>query len=423
MAKTSMIFFDHNTCTDFEAASSREWLEANGIGGFASGTISGANTRRYHGLLTSATDLPLGRVTIISKIEETLHIDDGSYDLSTNQFPGIVQPQGFKFLKSFRLDPFPIWIYRKGDVELEKRVFMPHGENSVVVKYVLNSARGRNAANIRLDIRPLLSFVDYHHLQHETDEFATDTRISNGLVSIRPFVDHPRLDFLHNAEHVENTGHWYRNFEYSIEKERGFDFHEDLFQPFSLTFALSKPATLIAGTGSNRGNASQLEHSEIRRRKKLIEKAKAPDEFTKDLVLAADQFIVKRGHGHTIIAGYPWFSDWGRDTMIALPGLTLATGRPEIARDIILEFSKHVSQGMLPNRFPDAGNNAEYNTIDATLWYFEAIRAYAAQTTDFDFVREELYSKLADIVGWHLRGTRYNIHVDTDGLLYAGEPG
>ena len=155
----------------------------------------------------------------------------------------------------------------------------------------------------------------------------------------------------------------------------------------------------------------------------MIFRADTDDDFTQDLALAADQFLVKRGDGHTVIAGYPWFSDWGRDTMIALSGLTLATNRPEIARDIIIEFSKHISEGMLPNRFPDAGEQAEYNTVDATLWYFEAIRAYVAATGDIALVNGDLYDKLADIVLWHMRGTRYNIHVDTDGLLYAGEDG
>jgi predicted glycogen debranching enzyme len=146
-------------------------------------------------------------------------------------------------------------------------------------------------------------------------------------------------------------------------------------------------------------------------------------DFAKRLVVAADQFIVRRGSGHTVIAGYHWFSDWGRDTMIALPGLTLATGRPEIAKSILGEFARHISNGMLPNRFPDEGEEPEYNTVDATLWYFEAIRAYMAKTGDYDFVREELYERLAGIIAWHVRGTRYGIRVDTDGLLYAGEPG
>jgi predicted glycogen debranching enzyme len=155
----------------------------------------------------------------------------------------------------------------------------------------------------------------------------------------------------------------------------------------------------------------------------LVKTANVETDFAEQLVLAADQFIVSRGEGKTVIAGYPWFSDWGRDTMIALNGLTLATNRAGIARQILLEFSRHISEGMLPNRFPDAGETPEYNTVDATLWYFEAVRAYVEKTGDDKFVRENLYQKLANIVEWHLRGTRYNIHVDTDGLLFAGETG
>lgn len=166
-----------------------------------------------------------------------------------------------------------------------------------------------------------------------------------------------------------------------------------------------------------------LREREVARRENLIKQAGAKDDFRKQLVLAADQYIVSRGEGQTIIAGYPWFSDWGRDTMISLMGLTLATNRPEIAKSILLEFSKHMSEGMLPNRFPDAGELPEYNTVDATLWYFEAVRAYLEKTKDYDFVRKNLYVKLAETVAWHLRGTRYQIHVDTDGLLYAGTGG
>jgi predicted glycogen debranching enzyme len=241
---------------------------------------------------------------------------------------------------------------------------------------------------------------------------------------MRPIGGFPPVHFQHCASAVERTGYWYRNFEYAIEQERGFDFREDLFQPFELKFESLRMASVILSTEAlGNADAVKLEKAEIKRRKALVKRAAATDEFGEELVLAADQFIVARGSGHTIIAGYPWFSDWGRDTMISLNGLTLATRRPDIARGILLEFSKHISQGMLPNRFPDAGGEAEYNTVDATLWYFEAIRAYAEATGDYDLVRDELYGKLVDILAWHLRGTRYNIHVDTDGLLYAGESG
>jgi predicted glycogen debranching enzyme len=223
---------------------------------------------------------------------------------------------------------------------------------------------------------------------------------------------------------ITPTGHWYRNFQCAIEAERGFDFEEDLYQPFELSLDLAKPVDIVATTDERaETDAAKLEKAEIKRRAQLVKTAKAKDEFSKQLVLAADQFVVERGDGHTVIAGYPWFSDWGRDTMIALPGLTLATNRPEIAEGILLAFAENISEGMLPNRFADADGGAEYNTVDATLWYFEAVRAFLEATGDHKFVREYLYEKLAGIVAAHLKGTRYNIHVDTDGLLYAGEPG
>ena len=419
-----MIFFDSTICADFTSATEREWLETNGIGGFASGTISGANTRRYHGILTAATDPPLGRITMLSKLEETVTIGDDNYELSSNQYPNKIHPQGYKFLTSFRLDPFPVWTYSVDGVVIEKRIFMVHGENAVVVRWQIRRTSRRDKRVVSLDVRPLLSFVDYHHLQNVDPEFDGAYLENGSTVSMRPVSDLPTIFFRHDATSIEKTGYWYRDFEYAIEQERGFDYHEDLFQPFVLKFDDCGSASLTVSSDAELDDdATKLERAEIKRRVSLIKLAKAKDGFAKQLVLSADQFIVRRGEGHTVIAGYPWFSDWGRDTMIALNGLTLATGRHEIARGILLEFSKHISQGMLPNRFPDAGSEAEYNTVDATLWYFEAVRAYLAKTGDVAFVRDDLYLKLADILAWHLRGTRYKIHVDTDGLLYAGEPG
>jgi predicted glycogen debranching enzyme len=419
-----MIVFNSEICTDFQSASSREWLETNGIGGFASGTISGANTRRYHSVLTPAIDPPLGRITMLSKIEESVLIDGSAYDLSSNQYPGRVHPQGFQLLRSFRLDPFPIWSFEIDGIEIEKKIFMVHGYNTVICRWELRRTDKRDKRAIGLEVRPLLSFVDYHHLQHEDIGFAEDYIEQDGIVSMQPVANMPPIFFHHDSAQIEKTGYWYRDFEYVIELERGFDYREDLFQPFSMKFKNVSSASLLISTSAfDKPDAGKLEKAEVKRRKALLKQAGTKGEFAKRLTLAADQFVVARGTGSTIIAGYPWFSDWGRDTMIALRGLTLATNRPEIARGILLEFSNHISQGMLPNRFPDAGSEAEYNTVDATLWYFEAIRAYAEHTGDLDFVRDNLYDKLADILAWQLRGTRYKIHVDTDGLLYAGEPG
>ncbi|MGH9947961.1 MAG: amylo-alpha-1,6-glucosidase [Pyrinomonadaceae bacterium] len=419
-----MIELLENICRDYHEATSSEWLETNGIGGYASSTVSGANTRRYHGLLVAATKPPLGRVVMLSKFEETLVIDDERFELSCNQYPGNVHPDGCKYLTGFRLDPFPKWIYECAGVEIEKLIFMIDGENTVVCRWrIANKSAIRNTQSA-IELRPLLAFRDHHHLRHEDDGFNTSYDVENGTVSMRPYADMPPLYLAHNADGVEHQGHWYRDFEYAIEQERGFDFREDLYQPFSLTFDLKEIATVIASTESRSAkDAAMLEKAEIKRRAKLVANAAAMDDLTRQLVLAADQFIVDRGKGKTVIAGYHWFSDWGRDTMIALPGLTLSTNRPEIAKSILAEFSKHLSQGMLPNRFPDKGEEPEYNTVDATLWYFEAIRAYSEATGDLEFVRNELYEKLVEVIDWHMHGTRYQIHVDTDGLLYAGEPG
>lgn len=430
-----MIIFDSEICTDFEQATKREWLETNGIGGFASGTISGANSRRYHGILTAATRPPLGRVTMLSKFEETLIVNGKSIELSSNQYPNAVYPNGYQYLKSFRLDPFPIWIYEVEGIEIEKKIFMVDGENTVVCQWLIISSQVSEEdqspktedqkPTVLLELKPLLSFCDYHHLQHENAEFDLRFEAKENLATVKPYRNFPALHFIHNALKIEKTGIWYRDFEYAIERERGFDYTEDLFQPFALQIDLDEKAFVVASTENKEFPPVEiLETSEIERRENLIKAANAEDDFEKQLVLAADQFIVSRGAGKTIIAGYPWFSDWGRDTMIALNGLTLATNRSEIAKQILLEFSKHISEGMIPNRFPDAGDEPEYNNVDATLWYFEAIRAYVENTKDYDFVRKNLYAKLINIIIWHIHGTRFNIKVDeTDGLLYAGETG
>lgn len=419
-----MINFDSEICTDFEGSSSREWLETNGIGGFASSTICCANTRRYHGLLTAATDPPLGRITMLSKFEEVFTIDGEIYELSANQYRGSIHPKGYQYLKNFALDPFPVWVYEIEGIEIQRKIFMVNGKNTTVCQWsILSKIAGRDP-ELKLTLKPLVSFVDYHSLQQETADFNSDYTLASGVITLSPREDLPDLFFRHNARKIEKTGYWYKNFEYEIERSRGFDFLEDLFQPFSMEFDLDTNAEVVVSTESeNKIAIADLESDERLRRERLVEIAATDDDLTKQLVLAADQFIVSRGDGDTIIAGYPWFSDWGRDTMIALPGLTLATNREGIAKNIILEFSNYISRGMIPNRFPDQGDEPEYNTVDATLWFIEAIRAYVEKTGDYDFIKENLYEKLVEIIYWHQKGTRFNIHVDEDGLIFAGEEG
>jgi predicted glycogen debranching enzyme len=415
-----MIRFDAHICGNVEAAARREWLETNGLGGFASSTIHGMNTRRYHGLLTAALNPPVGRHVLLAKVEEVLIAGGNRYELSVNRYPGTIHPHGHQFLKEFRLDPFPVFTYEAGGVALEKRVFMVHGENTTVVEYeVLSGDRG-----CRLELRPLLAYRDYHSTAHANASLNPAFEEMDGMVRLAPYDGIPALFLAHNGDAVEASGYWYYRFEYSIEKERGLDYEEDLFQPLVMTFTLIRPAVVIASVKQRDAeDAVLLRQAEIARRKMIKEKAPRDTAIVRKLTLAADQFIVTRGRLKTVVAGYPWFSDWGRDTMIALPGLTLVTGRHGVARDILLGFAGHADQGMLPNRFPDAGEQPEYNTVDGTLWFFEAVRSYVQYSGDYAFVEENLWAVLQDIIAWHLKGTRYGIRMDEDGLLSCGEPG
>jgi predicted glycogen debranching enzyme len=420
-----MIKLNHDELNDLSAATSREWLETNGLGGFASSTVIGLNTRRYHGLLTAATKPPVGRIVMLAKLEETLIVDGHRYELSANQYPGVIHPQGFQYQTGFRLDPFPVFTYEVEGVRLEKSVFMVQGQNTTVIHYEL-LADSTQPESLKLEIRPLVAFRDYHGTTHENGALNPHVDTEDGITTLKPYDDLPALNFAHDVAEIDASGSWYRNFQYRVEQERGLDFAEDLFNPFAVTFDLNRYARARMIAGTERRDVRTADHyrtEEVERRKGIANGTGKADDLLRALTVAADQFLVARGSGKTIVAGYHWFSDWGRDTMIALPGLTLATGRPEIAREILAEFARHVDQGMLPNRFPDAGETPEYNTVDATLWFFEAIRSLLQYTNDYEFVRTQLYDVLIDIIAWHVKGTRYNIHVDGDGLLISGQAG
>ena len=422
-----MIHFDQHSLRDLSSAPSREWLETNGIGGFSSSTIVGLNTRRYHGLLTAATKPPVGRFVLLSKLEETLLIDGRRYELSSNQYPGVVHPRGFEYQIGFRLDPFPTFTYEIGDVRLTKSVFMIQGENTTVVQYELKDNLRHDHQQITLEVRPLIAFRDYHGTTHENSVLNPHVETEPGQISLTPYVDLPTLYLAHDSADLDPNGVWYRNFQYAVEQERGLDFAEDLFNPCTLTFNLGSRTTVNIIASTTRNDATKADayrNAEKKRRSRnLKRRATNNSDLIAMLTTAADQFIVRREQGETVIAGYHWFADWGRDTMIALPGLTLVNGRWEIAKHVLAEFAAHVDRGMLPNRFPDAGEAAEYNTVDATLWFFEAMRSFLQYTADYEFVRTKLYSVLTDIIDWHVKGTRYQIHVDEDGLLFSGEPG
>lgn len=363
-------------------------------------------------------------MVLLSKIEETLILEGQRYELSTNRYPGAVHPHGYRFLKEFRLDPYPVLAFELNGVEVEKRVFLVHGENTVVIAYQFRGLQ--EATDCQLELRPLIAFRDHHTTTHRNDALNPSIETEAGLVSVKPYEKLPRLYFAHNAEKVEPESFWYFNFEYEADQNRGLYDREDLFNPFVARYSIrpDMAVSLIVSTVKHHiTEAVALQDRELRRRAGLTKASAGPNPFVAALISAADQFVVKRGELDTIIAGYHWFGDWGRDAMIALPGLTMVTGRYEAARNILRLFARNADQGLLPNLFPDNGGAVLYNTVDAALWMFEAVREYLVHTDDWDFLRTDLYEVMEQVIELHKNGTRFGIKVDTDGLLSAGEPG
>lgn len=406
---------------DFASSRSLEWLETNGMGGYASGTVSGAHTRRYHGLLVAAVHPPVGRTVVVSKLDEAIVLGEERFELSSNQYPGAVHPEGFKHLTKFEQDLFPTFYYQAGGVELKKTIAAVHGENTTLVIYEVLSAK----KDFVLELLPLYACRDFHSTAHANDSIHQQYLFQDGLFRTVNYQGCPEiLISVPGSEFQESKG-WYYNFEYAIEQYRGLDYKEDLYTHGKFIVELKKRGQLgiIISTDEGTGKDALLLFDKEKKRREAVVKAFSGNDELKRLAFAADQFIVKRGELKTVIAGYHWFADWGRDTMISLPGLCLTTGRFKDAKNILKAFANSVSEGMLPNRFPDQGEAPEYNTFDATLWFFHATYKYYEYTKDKAFILSVL-PVLQDIIDWHYKGTRYNIHVDTsDELLYGGQDG
>lgn len=421
---------DKDVLADFDKSKNLEWLETNGLGGYASSTVSGANSRRYHGLLVAALHPPVGRTVLLAKLDETIVTDQTAvanetpaqrFELGTNQYPGAVHPTGYRYLKSFQRDLFPEFYFSAGGVELKKTIAAINGENTTVVVYEVLEA----SQPFTLELLPLHSARDFHSLSHANDSIGRHYIVEDGIFRTLNYHGGPELFIAVPEASFREHQAWYYNFEYAVEQYRGLDFQEDLFTHGTLYVTLKKGdriGIIISAENPDGKNGLKLFANEKKRREKLIKPFNWSDDV-KRLVLAADQFIVKRGERSTIIAGYHWFADWGRDTMISLPGLCLATGRFKEARQILQQFADNVSDGMLPNRFPDYGESPEYNTIDATLWFFHTVHMYFNYTADKSFLKQVL-PVLRAIIEWHYKGTRYNIKVDpSDELLYGGQEG
>ena len=413
----------------FDTLTRREWLTVNGVGGFASGTISGANARRYHALLIADLPPPYGRMTLLSKVEETITVGGAKYELSANRYADhSVFPDGWRYIAEFAVWPVPTWTYRlPGGVVLIKRVFMQREKKTTFVTYTLREAPA-SAGLVTLNISPLVCWKSYHAEMQPWPAFPVRRGPEVGGWYVQATPDAPKLRLLLRGSKWTPAGWWNDNLIHEREQERGLDFTEDVFCPAQCERELKtgETATLIATIEPDEPGDPLVALAEIvKHHDALAKTANAQTDETRfDLIRAADQFIIKAGGVRaTILAGYPWFTDWGRDTMISLPGLCLSTGRFDVAAEILKDFAGYVSLGMIPNCFPDQGEQPDYNTCDATLWFVHACDAYVKITGDADF-RAALLPTLEQIIAAHRAGTRYGIRVDDeDGLLHAGEWG
>ncbi len=449
MTNTPFLTFSSDQLQSPDFSLKHEWLVTNGIGGYASGTIAGASTRRYHGLLVASRKPPVERCLLLAKLDETLEITDSSgklwaYPLFSNVWEGATETKGLEILERFSTGRDQcVWEWSPAPgMLLEKRIFMVPGKNTTWILYTLKEAPQNVTAKLRL--APLFAWTDYHHEMQEVGNppFTWDGEtlqvapngIQNGPDGRVPITLRSEANaFAHPLEiHFRQAPNWYRGYHHTVEAERGQDFNAALFSPGELTVTLSvEKAAMFAASSEpeppeyaeNLTSESQMLKSEVWKR------VTGFDDAGKQLAIAADSFRVTGVDGRkTVIAGYPWFTDWGRDTMISLPGLCLTTGYPEFARQILLSFAESLADGLIPNRFPDAGTTPEYNTADATLWFINALHHYLEATGDKTILEagteKSLWLKLGEIIAHHEAGTRHGIRVDPqDGLLFAGEPG
>ena len=445
----SYINLQREICTDLAAASQREWLVTNGLGGFASATSSGLLTRKYHGLLVAALDPPRRRTLLVAKVDEIAANADQRYELGVNRWAdGSISPQGNRYLDSLRLEgTIPVWTYSVTgansveQVQLEKRIWVQHGANTTYLQYRLVRA----IVPLELEIKVLINYRDFDACTRAGDWHMNLTTIDRGIRVVA--FDGAVPFYLRSAESAAEIPQsdgalWYRNFDLAEEAVRGYDHIDDHLHgaTFRITLQPGATASLIFSVDESASldAAAALASEQDRQRDLLSNSASSffnsaaiTQPSLAQLVLAADAFVVhsasathsqQQQSAPQIIAGYPWFGVWSRDTLISLPGLTLATGRTELAREILRTFANFLNAGMLPNFFPESGSEPEYNSVDASLCFIETLRQYVEQTRDFAIVRD-LFPTIAEIIDRYTAGTRFGIHVDPkDGLLYAGEP-
>lgn len=430
---------------DFDSSMRKEWVVANGLGGYASSTVLGVNTRKHHGLLVSALNPPTGRYVLLEKLDEEVIFEGRALPVHSNEFQHGISPSGINYLQEFGLDPLPYFRYNVEGVEIRKKLFMPYGKNALIAVY---EVRNPHLKPIKFNVRPRLNLRHFHDTtQREKLSWSyVQTPLPNGTF-LRSEM--PRISLAIGTREGEYLAEerWVDEIFYRVDASRKESSLDDYFQPGAFQFEVAADAwkkLSVVAVGSrvqdevksefaelNRGvgHAESLLAEEISRKKRLLGifysryEGLDAESWLSWLVLAADSFVVYRRscNSSSIIAGYHWFEDWGRDSLISLPGLTLITGRFDKARGILLTFMHYCRKGLVPNRFPDwDGENPVYNTVDATLWYFNAVLQLLKYTGDFEFVKANLWSGMKEIIEWHVKGTEYGIALDKDGLLAHG---
>jgi len=435
-----------NELSDLDKALKTEWLVTNGLGGYASSTVLGINTRKYHGLLVAAFYPPVDRRVLLVKLDEEIHVDNKVYFLGANELrDGGFKPEGYRYLVGFSLAPFPTFTYKMDEeIQLKKTVFMPHEKNATITMYeVSNSSKDTPV----ISISPLVNSRHFHSVTEKDRAPSFSQRQFNGGVTLQSSTGHTALTLVStNGRYRTGQSEWIETY-FRVDSSRGESSLDNIYKSgaFEFTVAPKKNArfSIVAAGGKNEDEALRILSTvykdsqsidapfdaELKRRKELLKAFQKRysgvqvEDWLKWLILATDTFIVQRQSTKTksVVAGYHWFEDWGRDSLITLPGLTLVTGRFDDARQILLTFQRYCNEGIVPNRFPDsAGDKPVYNTVDATLWYIDAVLQYLKYTNDFGFVREELWTTLESIIENHVKGTRFNISLDEDGLVSHG---
>jgi predicted glycogen debranching enzyme len=437
------ISLDRAALSNFESSIRKEWLVTNGLGGYASSTVLGINTRKYHGLLIAALHPPRDRRVFLSKLDEEIVLGDSAYQFGANEFQSVIFPRGFDFLQEFSISPFPKYVYLANDVTVQKAVLMPYEKNCVIATYSISN---KSSLEAKIRVWPLVSWRPFHSVTDRWKASDFSQEQNENIVKLSFSTPKATLLLAATGGGCFSAGKWIERLYFREEASRGESCFDDCYQLgyFEIStsadktkdFAIvvvadeeeSRAEKVLKEIPFNVSGLSALLEKETRRFEDEITEFYGSHEnipasnWLEWLVLAAGAFITK-GINYmqkSVIAGYHWFGEWGRDTFVSLPGLMLVTGRFEEARAVFLEFAKYYDRGLIPNFLPDQVGPASYNTVDATLWYTNAVLQYLKYTGDFAFVKQHLWQALESFIEEHVEGTLFDIHVDSDGLLCHG---